>query len=68
MRIADCEDLSVEAMNFYTDSSSSYTCNNCFFIELGPYQYLYGLTRMRQVNIVTKCCNVSHTPLSAIFC
>ena len=53
---AQCEDLSVAELNFFTDSTAMYMCEDCFGIELGssPYEYLYGLTRMRQVNICKK--------------
>ena len=43
-------------LKFFTDFTTTHTCEDCFGIELGssPYQYLYGLTRMRQVNICKK--------------
>ena len=50
-----CEDLSADDFKFYTETTATYTCESCFSIDLGhaPYQFLYGLTRTRQV-IMTK--------------
>ena len=64
---AKCEDLSADDFKFYTESTATYTCENCFSIDVGSSQYnfLYGLTRMRQVNILTKNARVSNTSSSA---
>lgn len=54
---AQCQDLSEGDLNVLSSSTATYTCEDCFTIELGssPYEYLYGLTRMRQVIIIKNC-------------
>ena len=71
---AQCEDLSADDFKFYTQSTAAYECERCFSIILGysPYQFPYGLTRMRQVIMIfclfTKNAQVTHTSSPAIFC
>ena len=49
---AQCEGLSEDELKFLSRSSAPYTCEDCFSILDSPtYEYLYGLTRMRQVII-----------------
>ena len=42
-------------LSFLNESDAPYTCNDWFAIEIGnsPYNYLWALTRLRQVNIIT---------------
>ena len=63
---ASCEGLTDSEFSFFNGSDASYTCNDCFSIELGnsPYQYSWALTRLRQVNIFNKM-HRNHTSLSA---
>lgn len=55
---AKCENLSVVDLDCLKNASVTYTCNDCFAIELGtsPYNYHYGLTRMKQVGIQINAC------------
>ena len=58
-----CEDLTASEFKFFNESDAPYTCNDCSAIEIGnsPYNYLYALTRLRQVNIINiiKLCRQS---------
>ena len=46
---AKCENLSVADLDIQKDASVTYTCDDCFDIVIGtsPYNYHYGLTRMK---------------------
>ena len=50
---AQCEGLTEEELGSFSGSTAKYTCESCFSIEIGSahYEYLSGLTRMRQVII-----------------
>ena len=52
---ASCESLNAAEFKFFNESDAPYTCNDCFEIEIAnsqPFNYLYGLTRLRQINMV----------------
>ena len=63
---ASCEGLTDLEFSFFNVSDAPCTCNDCFLIELGksPYEYLYALTGLRQVNIINEMQSI-HTSLSA---
>ena len=48
---AHCEGLTSDELNFLSNSTAQYTCEDCFATELGSsaYYYHHGLMRMRQV-------------------
>ena len=57
------EGLNAAEFKFFNESDAPYICNDCFAIEIGNsrYNYLYALTRLRQVNIINiiKLCRQS---------
>ena len=54
---AKCGNLSVADLDIQKDASVTYTCNDCFNIEIGtsPYNYHYGLMKVSIQSMHVSC-------------